>query len=66
MSKFKVMLVGGADALVGRLCHWCPPTALRFVAAGFGCSQLPKEAGENQRVGSILGMLARLRERVIA
>ncbi|MFZ6046924.1 response regulator [Pseudomonas sp. CR3202] len=26
----------------------------------------PKEAGENQRVGSLLGMLARLRERMIA
>ncbi|NWL78789.1 two-component system response regulator [Pseudomonas taiwanensis] len=29
-------------------------------------AEVPKEAGENQRVGSILGMLARLRERVIA
>ncbi|GLZ85649.1 two-component system response regulator [Metapseudomonas resinovorans] len=29
-------------------------------------AEVPKEAGENQRVGSILGMLARLRERMIA
>jgi response regulator RpfG family c-di-GMP phosphodiesterase len=29
-------------------------------------ADVPKEAGESQRVGSLLGMLARLRERVIA
>ena len=29
-------------------------------------ADVPKEASENQRVGSLLGMLARLRERVIA
>jgi DNA-binding NtrC family response regulator len=29
-------------------------------------AEVPKEAGESQRVGSLLGMLARLRERMIA
>ncbi|AYF85777.1 MULTISPECIES: response regulator [unclassified Pseudomonas] len=29
-------------------------------------AEAPKEAGENQKVGSLLGMLARLRERMIA